>query len=142
MIEIIRDGRDVCASFQSYAKTKKWTRQSTDEIIRTWQKSIECGAIFRNDSSFSDRFTSVKYESLRQNTQAELTRLFDYIGIDSNSEMVESIINTCDIRNVKDRGEGKHINQGIVGRWRQSLSENDIALWEHLAHEDLEQLGY
>ena len=142
VIEIIRDGRDVCASFQSYAKTQKWTRQSTAEIISIWQSSIKSGEKFRNDSSVSDRFTSVRYESLKQNTNAELTRLFDYIGLDHNSEMVDSIIDSCDIRNVKNRGEGKHINKGIVGRWRESLSENDIALWEHVAHEDLEQLGY
>lgn len=143
VIEIVRDGRDVCASFRSYAKTQLWPQAETTTIIELWKKYIKFGRKFRDDPSIpSDRLTSVKYEDLRQNTKAELTRLFDYIGINSDSETVDPIVNAHDIRNIKVKGEGKHINQGIIGRWRHSLSDDDIALWENLAHEELQQLGY
>ena len=39
-IEIIRDGRDVCVSYQARAKTKRWTRKSTKSIAKTWNKLI------------------------------------------------------------------------------------------------------
>lgn len=143
VIEIIRDGRDVCASFQSFAKTQPWAQTSTADIIQLWQKYTGFGSKFRQDPSIpADRFISVKYEELRQNPTAELAKLLDYIGLNSTPEVVRSIVDTHDIRQVKVKGEGQHVNQGIVGRWRHSLSADDITLWEQLAGEDLKQLGY
>ncbi len=68
-IEIIRDGRDVCVSYQARGKTARWARQSTTSIIKTWKKAIEKGERAKADPEISDSIYSVRYESLHTHPQ-------------------------------------------------------------------------
>ncbi|NEP04440.1 MAG: sulfotransferase [Okeania sp. SIO2G4] len=64
-IEIIRDGRDVCVSYQARAKTKRWAKQSTITVAKIWKKAIETREKAKADLEISDRIYSVRYENLR-----------------------------------------------------------------------------
>lgn len=54
-IEIIRDGRDVCVSYQARAKNQRWARQSTKSMIQIWKKAIEKGERIKADSKIGNR---------------------------------------------------------------------------------------
>lgn len=144
IIEIVRDGRDVCASFQSLSKSKnqKWAQRSTSEIIDLWQRHIKYGNALRDGASQADRFYSVRYEDLKQDTPEELSKMFRFLGLEENQSIIESIVESHDIRKVKVKGEGQKTNQGVVGRWRKKLSQSDIYLWNKDAYETLTRLGY
>lgn len=144
IIEIVRDGRDVCASFQSLAKSKnqKWAKRSTPEIIDLWKRYIGYGNKFRDVSSKTDRFYSVRYEDLKQNTSGELSKMFQLLKLEVNQSTLKSIVEKNDIRKVKVKGEGHKTNQGIVGRWRDKLSQSEISLWSQNADDTLTRLGY
>ncbi|NES75054.1 MULTISPECIES: sulfotransferase [Okeania] len=64
-IEIIRDGRDVCVSYQGRAKTTRWAKQSTITVAKIWKKAIETREKAKADLEISDRIYSVRYENLR-----------------------------------------------------------------------------
>ena len=65
--EIIRDGRDVCVSYQARAKTARWARKSTKSVIKTWKKAIKKGEKAKADPEIGDRLDSVRYENIRAN---------------------------------------------------------------------------
>ncbi|NEP86715.1 MAG: sulfotransferase [Okeania sp. SIO2C2] len=141
-IEIIRDGRDVSVSYQARAKTQRWAKQSTRSVAKIWKKAIETGERVKADSEIGDRIYSVRYENLHTHPQEELSKIFDFIGLDYNQTLIDSIIDATDISKVKNKGEGKHIRKGSIGEWQTRLSAEDVALWEEFAGDTLAGLGY
>lgn len=141
-IEIIRDGRDVCVSYQARAKTKLWAKQSTISVAKTWKKAIERGEKAKADPEIGDRIYSVRYENLRTHPHAELSKIFDFIGLDYDQTIIDNIIDAQDISKVKNKGEGQHIRKGSIGEWQTRLSPEEIALWQELAGDTLTRLGY
>ncbi|OZH51996.1 hypothetical protein AFK68_27205 [Hydrocoleum sp. CS-953] len=141
-IEIIRDGRDVCVCYQALAKTQSWARQSTTSVIKTWKKAIEAGEKAKADPEISDRIYSVCYEKLRSYPQEELSKIFDFIGLEYDQALVDSITDVNDINKVKNKGEGKLARKGSIGEWQTRLSQQDVTLWQELAGDTLARLGY
>lgn len=142
VVNIIRDGRDVCASLKSRSKTQKWAQYDIKTIITQWEKCIRLGEQFAADPALKDRIYSVKYEDLRQNTLAELKNIYAFVGISIESEALQRIVDSLDIKNVKDKGEGQHVNKGQIDNWKEALPEEDIQLWHGSAGEALVRLGY
>jgi len=141
-IEIIRDGRDVCVSYQARGKTARWAKQSTKTVAATWKKAIKKVERVKGDSEIGNRIYSVRYENLRTHPQEELSKIFDFIGLDYDNTLINEIIDATDISKVKNKGEGKHICKGSIGEWQTRLSPEDIALWQELAGDTLAYLGY
>lgn len=144
VIEIIRDGRDVCASMQARSQNPKssWARRRTLEIIKTWKECLDYGDEIRSDATISDRFYSVQYESLQKAGVADIAKVFDFIGVPYSWNQVESIVENRHINRIKTKGHGLHVNKGLVGNWQKALTPQDIDLWHHQAGEVLERLGY
>ena len=138
-IEIIRD---VCVSYQARAKSVRWARQSTKSVIKTWKKAIEKVERVKGDPKIGDRIYSVSYENLHTHPQEELSKIFDFIGLDYEQALIDEIIDGTDISKVKNKGEGQHIRKGSIGEWQTRLSAEDIALWQELAGDTLARLGY
>ena len=141
-IEIIRDGRDVCVSFQAIGKTARWAKQSTKTVATIWKKAIGKVERVKGDSQIGNRIYSVRYENLRTHPQEELSKIFDFIGVDYDNSLINEIINATDISKVKNKGEGKHIRKGSIREWQTRLSPEDIALWQELAGDTLAYFGY
>lgn len=142
IVNIIRDGRDVCASLQSRSKTQRWAQYDVKTIINQWKKCVSLGEKFAANQAVKDRIYSVKYEDLRQNTLAELKNIYDFIGVSITSEALKSLVDSLDIKNVKDKGEGQHVNKGQIDNWKRALPEAHIQLWQESAGEVLTRLGY
>lgn len=142
IIVVTRDGRDVCASWQARAKTQKWARRSTEQLIKQWNRCVELTQTFQADPQLADRICTVRYEDLRRQPAAELAALLDFLALNHTPEQVKGFVDQLDIENVAKKGEGQHVRKGTVGDWRQSLSEKDIHLWQTRARDTLLQMGY
>ncbi|MFE4107971.1 sulfotransferase family protein [Almyronema epifaneia] len=141
VVEIIRDGRDVRASYQAFATSEAWARQSTAQVITNWKTCIHCGDRFRQDSAFRDRIHLVRYEELRRHTPLELQKILDFAQLDQQPSVVEQIIQATDISRQKDKGEGKLVNKGDIGTGSR-LSSQDLAIIDKIAGSTLQRLGY
>ena len=141
-IIVARDGRDVCASWQARAKTQKWARRSTDQLIRQWNRCAELSQQFQADPELCDRVRLIRYEDLRSQPAAELEALLDFLTLSASSDQIQGIIDQLDINKIAKKGEGRHVRKGSVGDWRKTLSDTDIHLWNSQAKEALLQLGY
>ncbi len=141
-IEVVRDVRGVCASWQARAAQQKWARKPTPNLVDQWKKGIELGEKFRNDPSISDRILKIHYEDLKQNTAAQLRIMFDFLEQRITEAEINSIADAFDISKIKNKGEGNHVRKGMIGAWKTDLSETDIATCNQMAGPLLEKIGY
>ncbi|MGB3299684.1 MAG: sulfotransferase [Phormidesmis sp.] len=142
VIEIVRDVRGVCASWQARAKTQRWARKPVSDLVNQWVEGVELGEKHRHDSALGDRILQVRYEDLRQDTATHLHRIFTFIGLPLTDSEISGIAAALDIKQVKQKGEGQHVRKGIVDAWKNELSQDDIELCNQMAAPQLEKLGY
>lgn len=142
VVEVVRDVRDVCSSWQSRAATQRWARKSTEEIVGQWKRGVELGEKFRSDPMLKERIIKVHYEDLKKDTTTSLTTLFNFLEQPITEQQIADIAANTNISNVKQKGEGLHVRKGIIGAWRTDLSQPDISTCHQLAGPLLDKLGY
>ncbi|MEO1590246.1 MAG: sulfotransferase [Cyanobacteria bacterium J06632_22] len=142
VIEVIRDGRDVCVSYNALAKTQTWARIGTAGAIRQWRRCIEWGEAHRSQPDLTARILPVRYEQLKAHPTEQLAHIFDFAGLHWHPQQLQHIVQAHDIERIRYRGEGQYVRQGRVGSWRQAMSTADQQLCTTLAGQQLTQLGY
>lgn len=142
VIEVVRDVRSVCASWQARAKTQRWPRRATVELVNQWNRSVRLGEQFKQDLALSDRILRVRYEDLRQAPLATLQTVFEFAELPASDPEILNIIDALSIDKVKQKGEGQHVRSGVVGGWKAELTLEDIETCNRLAGPLLEKLGY
>jgi len=142
VIEVVRDVRGMCASWQARSVNQKWARKPIEGLIDQWTRSLERTDRFRNDQAIGDRILQVRYEDLRQNTAGSLKNIFEFLEMPLPAENLNHIAAKFDISQAKSKGEGLHVRKGIIGAWRTDLSQEDIDTCNRLAGPWIEKLGY
>jgi hypothetical protein len=142
MIEVVRDGRDVCVSLEKQAITLDWPPTSREAQIQMWKRNVERGEQLKSSPRFAPRVHRVHYEDLLADTETELARLFDVVNIDATPDEVSRIVEGNDISRHTGRGDGRHRRKGVSGEWRDELSSDDIALFDRLAGDTARAAGY
>lgn len=142
VIEVVRDVRAVCASWQARAKTQRWSRKSTENLCKQWIRCVRLGEKFRQDPAMCNRILQVRYEDLRQDTFTALDAVFEFAELPASQQELSNIIDALNIDNVKQKGEGQHVRKGVVGGWKADLSVDDIKICNRLTGPLLEKLGY
>ena len=114
---IYRDGRDVLQSVLN----RSWADSRFDRIQDTaayWVEAIEI--MGRN----REQLLMIRYEDMVTNPQSELKRLADYLGVDAagfDHEMIRS---------------------SSIGKYKEFLTEEQLAEFMAVAGPTLERLGY
>jgi hypothetical protein len=142
-IHVIRDGRNVALSYLDGG----WGPKNLVEAAMYWKRFVQKG---RRDGQQlgSQRYTEVRYEHLVEDPETELRRLCSFIGLDLNDQMMRYF----DRRDVVPsrlvpRLEAAHQNllkpptPGLRD-WRRQLSSKDAALFDVVAGDLLQELGY
>lgn len=140
-IHLVRDGRDVALSFKntivgekhSYHLAKQWKRdQEACEKLYNW---VEPKRIIR-----------ISYENLIQNTELVLKQLFQFLKLNYNSSVL-SYFNSVESQNTAIAGKmwsnvSKPIMPENTQKFKKGLLSNDIKIFENVAGDCLEKLGY
>lgn len=142
IIEVIRDGRDVCVSYNALAKQQAWARIGTAGAIRQWKRCINWGELFRAQAALTPRIHTVRYEALKTDPFTSLQKIFDFAQLRWNEPLLNNIIQASDISQIPTKGEGQYIRTGMVGDWKRYLSDAEITLCRETAGELLDRLGY
>ena len=130
---LVRDPRDQLASVVSWTASGRaqFSEDATtaDEYI-DWL-SPQTKLLMRHWQARSARSLLVRYEDLVLEPAATLTRLFDYLEVDSSPETVSGVIESA--RRLEQRRQRGHQTskspQQSVGRWRRDVSPD---LWERI----------
>ena|SRR5579863_9273778 len=138
LIEVVRDGRDVCVSMDSY---KRWMPQERKYQMWLWVTSIEEGARLLADPDCAGRVLRVRYEELHRDRQAGIARLFEFAGLAATPDLVAQIAGATHISR-RRTGENRHFRKGIVGDFKGRMTAADLDLFRRFAGPTLERLGY
>jgi Sulfotransferase family len=139
LIEVVRDGRDVCVSMDSY---KKWMPQDREYQLWEWNHYVEEGLRLAGDPAWQGRILRVRYEDLHRDVEGWIERLFRFAGLATPPALVRQAADATQIRKIAKAGEGLHYRKGEVGDWRGRLSDADLALFRAKAGRSFEALGY
>jgi Sulfotransferase family len=142
VVEVLRDGRDVCVSMQMQALSVSWPPEARRGQINRWARAARRGRALRSNPEFADRVHLVRYEELKREPELEIARLFEFTGLDAATEFLAEVADASDFRHHRSTGAGRHTRRGEVGDWRNHFSAEDNALFAELAGDVFEAVGY
>lgn len=126
VLHIVRDGRDVCASWLRL----DWLGNAY-EGGRRWRDAITQWEAARSSLDRSLRL-ELRFEDLVREPEGELRRISDFLGVPYDEAM---------LRFHEDTTYGP-VDPGQEGKWRGELSRRDVRLFETVAGQALTGSGY
>ncbi|MGH8984792.1 MAG: sulfotransferase family protein [Acidimicrobiia bacterium] len=141
VVEVVRDGRDVCVSMEMRAMRIPGWPTARDGQIDLWARSVRHGLALRSDPDLRDRVTVVRYEDLKADTPAETERLYSAAGLDASPALVADVVAATDISRYRT-GPGEIHHKGEVGTWIEHFSAEDDRLFRSMVGDLFAQSGY
>ena len=144
LIEVIRDGRDVCVSLQMRSVHIRDFPKNRAGQIALWMEFIELGLALRSEPDFAGQIHHIHYEQLQKNRIDQIAKLFRFAGLQFDDALVENIFQRTDIESIPDRHRGPtlHVRKGDVGDWRNHFSAEDEAMFKEKVGDLFQRIGY
>jgi len=99
--------------------------------------------IYKQYSMRSNKTLLVRYEDLIFKPYEELKRIFEYIGVDSESVVVNAVIEQANRPDpLLQQHRTSHSEQESVGRWKRDLSPELQEAINAIFQEHLQAFGY
>ena len=144
IIHVIRDPRDVLVSWKGY--TIAPGNDYLDGISNLYDSMKTA---LENQKAFPERYYVLKYEDLVSDSEKEVKKLCDFLGLTFDEKML-------DTKNFRSKKGGiwdpnKHtkfsdklekISAKPVGRWKEKLSKEDLLLTEFVIMDLMKEFGY
>jgi len=141
LVEVVRDGRDVCVSMQMRGMRIPAWPTAREGQIDLWARSVRRGLAVRRNPDFRDRVTVVHYEDLKADTVAESKRLFAAAGLEASPEFASFAAAATDIGHYHT-GPGEFRHKGEVGTWVEHFSADDDRLFRSMIGDLFTEIGY
>ena len=86
----------------------------------------------------------LKYEDLRQNTVAELQKIYKFIGIEINQETLEKIVKKYEFENIpkEKRGKGQFRRFASPGKWKENFNDEEQLIMNSIMKDTIKKLNY
>jgi hypothetical protein len=159
-IYLVRDVRDVILSEYAYTTALEFFQGDLDAFIRQfltkkvnpfgpWQKHV--ASWLDSPIANSPNMLVVHYGELRKNPHAGFTRIAKYLGVDSDSALIQRAIdhNSLDKMKEKERVapqrasvKGRFVRTGSVHGWRAKMTIEQGQFIDQYAGAILQRLGY
>jgi hypothetical protein len=141
-VHMIRDGRDVALSLDArpyaWVRPFPWDRPNKLAVAGIlWEWMVQKGR--RMGRELGDDYTEVHFERLQSDPRGTLAKLGEFMQHDLDYDRIMRVaIGSVREPNTSFKGE-----QGsAVGRWRKKITPDALALFESVAGQTLESLGY
>ena len=147
-VHLWRDGRDVALSLLEWATPTKgprplalWKSQPLATAALWWQEFVLRGR-HEGPAAFGDRYLELSYEALLQDPNGQVERVTTHLGLPFDPCMLEFHRGKTHV--LPDRSAKQNWLPPIQGLrdWRQTMSHTDVQLFEAIAGDTLELLGY
>lgn len=138
VIHILRDGRDVAASFVEAF------RDDLSRAAMVWLRTIRAADAFR--ARHPDRYMEVRYEVLAHRPEDTMRQVARFLGLAFDERMLrhhELDLRLGDVEGVPYmQGVKRPVHQASIGRWRTAFDAGQIAELERVLGPTLAALGY
>ncbi len=154
-IIVMRDPRDVAVSrlyhvYRSHDK-EVLTRGSAlrSEVVKAsakgWANAFVRSRNFSQD--YSDRVLFVKYEEMSTNPVVVMQRMFNFLRVTSNAELIAHIVEASRFEAFSNRKPGvedraSFYRKGTVGDWANELEPEAVRTITNVCAEGMQALGY
>lgn len=144
-IHIIRDGRDIALSLRKLGgfNPLPWTEnaRSLEEIALYWEWLVQKGRSYGRQ--ISNDYTEIRFEELVGDPRRTLETLGRFLEHDLDYDRIRAVaLGTLGKTNSSFREDKSDSGLNPVQRWKQKLSENEIAAVEWQVGKTLEATGY
>jgi Sulfotransferase family len=158
---LLRDGRDIVDSQLDLLLTKNswWqeagkARVSARTLPRNRERVLSQQAhlwVARMNATQralealpEDRSLVVRYERLREDTAAELGRIFEWLALGTSEKQLAQIAASQDFDAIpsEERGPGRAFRAASPGLWRESMSREEQEVLDSIMGPKLRELGY
>lgn len=141
-IHIIRDGRDVALSLD--ARPHKWVRPFSWDVEHRllvtgifWEWMVQRGR--EQGQRLAGDYMEVRFEDLQAEPQTTLTKIGEFIQHDLNYQRIMRVgIGSVSEPNTSFKGD----SGSPVGRWKEKMSGEKLAMFEEAVGSTLTELGY
>ena len=152
-INVIRDVRDcvdsAMARFESKLMDKYKDREKyVYDFSSSWQRRILDARTSAKQLGKNDQYMEVLYENLHEDPMKHASQLFDFIGVPSTEAQVQKALEEASFEKLsggRRRGEedaASHYRRGEVGGWRQSFTNEELAIFDREAGQLMDEFGY
>ncbi|RMH72112.1 MAG: sulfotransferase [Gemmatimonadetes bacterium] len=143
-IHLIRDPRDLLATYNRRAKKRNRPQPSIATVSYVWLKCVNYA--IQNEKKFgSDRYLILYYEKFVSNPEIYVKKIVDFLNITENECLLTPTKGGGKVPwrgNSSNRTEFTGISPVSVGKWKSDLHPNDVLLMESLCKSSMEDLGY
>lgn len=114
---------------------------------RLWSSQV-AGAVKDGPELLGENYAEVTYESLLQDTEAQVRRLVNFLGASSDEETVRRCVEKASFEKLsKGRKRGQEdptsfLRKGVAGDWKSVFIEKDKQIFKEEAGSLLVELGY
>ena len=143
-LHIVRDPRAVYSSIRraadSWAAPGSFPRNPI-QIARRWRRLLEGARALRE--SDADLF-ELSYETALEAPERELARLHEWIGLESDADMVQRCVDASSIDSLRKNAKAPSgfFRRGSASGWREELKTSEIRAIEHEAGDEMRAWGY
>ena len=140
-VHLVRDGRDVVLAYLERDKGPA----SVAEGAYHWRLRVTRG--HRDGIALGpDRYREFHYEDLIDDTEGTVREMCRFLGLDFHPVMLDyQETSKRFLAEAKNPGDHQHLTmaptKGLID-WRTGMSADDLALFEAIAGDALEELGY
>ncbi len=144
-IHILRDGRDIALSLRKLGDFNPfpWSRRSRslEETALYWEWMLQKGR--RDGRGILDDYVEIHYEDLVGDPRRTLKVLSEFLDHDLDYDRIRNAaLGTLSKPNSSYREETAEVRLNPIQRWRQRLSQREVASLEWQVGKTLEELGY
>ncbi len=144
LMSVHRDGRDVVISHYFFWKNEKREQEwSFGNSVLLWKKAIEA------ELEFADKYGIwvCSYEDLLSNGRGIVKDILNFLKLDSDKAIVNSMIEKSSFKFITGRTSGvenrkEFYRKGTSGDWRNHFTDEDKKTFKRLAGNLLIRLGY
>ena len=142
ILYLVRDGRDVACSYFKVAGGPK----TIGSAARMWKRDQRTATDVHNNFAPRGRSMLVRYEDLVNDPVAMTQAVCDFLGLPYEEAMLafhtSALNNSMAESSAYWKNLSKPISNKSVGRYRTTLSAQEIARYERIAGPELALLGY
>ena len=164
-IYLVRDVRDVILSgFARDAATGSIDpkrRNLDDWVLAFMQGKVERWGSWQShvaswiDSPLAARgdLLVIRFEDMREDLESTVARCLDFLGSPAKPSVIQAAIHHNSIEKMRTKeqeskrmdkisGDGRQVNSGLIGRWRNTLSEKQLRIVDEYAGDTLAFFDY
>jgi hypothetical protein len=131
VVHIVRDGRDVALSVAA----QNWGPSGIKDAAAEWRSSIRAA---REAGLPESSYRETRYEALLQDPGAAIVELYSWLGLPADDETVRAAVAESQVAT----NLGSNPSGTGVAKWRDAYSASDLAAFEQVAGDLLDELGY